>query len=211
MAARCLIETAGEMPPEHLSAADVIETVHNYEAKGYKHPTLVCVSGCLRRILLNLWEYHHAPKLNHLVPQLTSARPRNVTVSRAEIDAILAAASPSLRLFLLLCSDMALHSGTANAICSNHYVASTGTLRFNSKGQSRQALPVIDEIRAILEPLDHASTVPYVWQLRLAENRHGAKPTCYCADLLRIELKNFANPSASKNASSRTTCGAPPP
>jgi hypothetical protein len=65
-----------------------------------------CVA--LRRILRWLWEEHGAPKLDDYVPKKTGLRPRGVTASRDQIDALEIGASPSLRLLLLMCSDMAI-------------------------------------------------------------------------------------------------------
>lgn len=103
------------------------------------------------------------------MPRYARVRPRNVTASRAEIDSMLALAKPSLRLWLLLCSDLGIRSGTAHRLSGSNYNPATGILRFRSKGQAAQTLPATDAIRAMLDPLNHSSPVPYVWQLRAQE------------------------------------------
>jgi integrase len=129
----------------------------------------------MRRLLLNLWEHHGAAKLDTAIPHYPPGRPRNVTASRAEIDALLDAVKPSARLFLLLCSDLAIRSGTANLIRPAQYDPEKAELRFTTKGGSIQTLPITTEIRHILDPLDHQSQTPYVWQLR-AKERHPGTP-----------------------------------
>jgi integrase len=142
----------------------------------------------MRRLLLNLWEHHGAAKLDTAIPHYPPSRPRNVTASRAEIDALLAAVKPSVRLFLLFCSDLAIRSGTANKICPANYDPEKAELRFVTKGASIQTLPITTEIRELIAPLDHQSTTPYVWQLRDKERQPGTPtPTVYEVSTLRRE------------------------
>jgi integrase len=127
----------------------------------------------MRLILRTLWEHHGAPKLDKHVPRYGRVHPRNVTATREEIDAILGAAKDSLRLWLLLCSDLAIRSGTANRLNGDNYDPHSGILRFTSKHHSAQTMPVTDEIKRLLAPLDHHARTPYVWQLRAAERTIG--------------------------------------
>lgn len=150
------------------------------------------VSAALRRVLLDLWEYHGAPKLDRHVPKYAGVRPRNVVISREVIEAMLEAAKPSLQLFILLCSDMALRSGVVNSLSGLHYDAQMGVCRFRGKGQACQTLPVTEEIREILGELDHGSRVPYVWQLRALEDRGLHPPSLYDCIAFRRDFTALA-------------------
>ena len=163
--------------------------MYTIESHGYAHSTKIGVTWALRRILTDLWEYHGAPKLDMVVPHYPAARPRNVTATRDEIETLLNAAKPSLRLWLLFCSDLALRSGTANKLNGSNYDPERGELRFVSKGQAKQMLPVTEEIRTMLDPLDHCTETPYVWQLRKKEQVRGHQSLVYPAKILRKELK----------------------
>jgi hypothetical protein len=77
----------------------------------------------LRRILRFLWQEHGAPKLDDYVPRHPAARPRSVVATDEEVENLLAHAKPSLKLWLLLCSDLALRSGTAAQARPAHYDA----------------------------------------------------------------------------------------
>ncbi|MFZ1085457.1 MAG: tyrosine-type recombinase/integrase [Terracidiphilus sp.] len=123
------------------------------------------------------------------MPRYKASRPRNVTASREEIWQILSEVKLSVKLWLLFCSDMALRSGTANRISGENYDRQRGVIRFVSKGESKQTMPVTEEIAKILEPLDDRSKVPYVWQIRAKEHRQGRWPEVYDPKLLRKELR----------------------
>lgn len=142
----------------------------------------------LRRILRFLWEEHGAPKLDQHVRRYPDVRPRNVTATRAEIDALLDAAPPHLKLWLLLCSDLAIRSGTAARIAPANYDPETRRLRFTTKHNAKQTLPVTAEIRALLELCDPCNPTSFVRQLwPLNPGRHGKPidPACDGIDALR--------------------------
>ena len=111
-------------------------------------------------------------------------RPRNITMTQQEIDTILAAAPDDIRLWLLLCSDLAMRSGTASRIGPNNYDPRRRELRFTTKCDEALTLPVTAEIAAILDTCDHSSPLSYVQQLgfRQQQTRGGqfkANPTRY--------------------------------
>jgi integrase len=123
--------------------------------------------GALRRILRWLWEEHGAPKLDTYVPKLTGMRPRNVTADRAIIDRILNAARPDMRLWLLLCSDLGIRSGTALRIAPENYNQPAGTLSFTTKKAAALTLPVTGAVADLLDSCDLSSRLPFVTQLRI--------------------------------------------
>ena len=60
-------------------------------------------------------------------------------------------ASPALRCFILLCSDLAIRSGTAVKITPRNYDPEAGALSFTTKKGAAVTLPVTKEIRTLFE------------------------------------------------------------
>jgi hypothetical protein len=145
-AAKAIIAEAGSLPPNRLSAAHVMEINARLDKSSYTKCTKALRARSLRRVLRWLWEYHGAPKLDEHVTRYPGIRPRNVTASREEIDTILNAASPHLRLWLLLCSDLAMRSTTAANIKPQDYNAETREVRFTTKFSEKLTLPVTREV-----------------------------------------------------------------
>lgn len=153
----------------------MLDTVGDWERK-YAHVTRVNQHNVLRRMLRWLWEEHGAPKLDTYVPRLTGVRPRNVTATRDEIETILNAAPPEMRLWLLLCSDLGMRSGTAVRISPHAYREDRKEFSFTTKKGAHQTLPVTAEIETILKTCDPQSTLPYVTQLRKLKTANHGRP-----------------------------------
>lgn len=163
--AALLISIAGNLPPKALSPAHITEAEELMKQKGLCQNTLTQRCAALRNILRYLWAEFGAPKLDQLVTRHPTIRPRNITATRAEIDAILAAAHPHIRLWLLLCSDLALRSGTARALNPENYDPENKTIRCKTKFGGNITIPATAEIAAILDTCDLSTNEPFVRQL----------------------------------------------
>ena len=162
-ACKALITAAGsktveQLQPSHITEAAELLT-HNYATS-----TRTMNWGALRRILRWLWEEHGAQKLDGTVPRGAGIRPRNVVANRPLIDELLRKADGSLRLMILLCSDLAIRSGTAARLGPNHYDATTQTLHFTTKMGEKLTLPVTDEVKEMLDECDMFQNIPFVTQ-----------------------------------------------
>lgn len=151
----------------------MIEIEAGIKAHTHTYGTTACRAKALRRVLRYLWENHGAPKLDHLVKRYSQPRPRNITVTDAERDALLAAAPPYLQLFILLCSDLAIRSGTAVEIGPSHHDPEQGTLTFTTKNDERLTLPTTIEITALIEQCDRQSSRSFIRQLWIKQRQHG--------------------------------------
>jgi integrase len=87
----------------------------------------------------------------------------------------MAIANPGMRLWILLCSDLAIRSGTAAGLGGKHYDHETRTLRFTTKCGARMALPVTAEIEQAIARCDLHSTVPFVRQLWTPGRQRGRR------------------------------------
>lgn len=83
------------------------------------------------------------------IPMVRGVTSRGVTVERDVRERLLVAAPPHLRLYLLLCSDLAIRSGTAVRIAPCHYDRASQTLTFKTKGQVCVNLPVTQRIATL--------------------------------------------------------------
>jgi integrase/recombinase XerC len=119
----------------------------------------------MRRILRWLWEEHGAKKLDTQVRRYPTIRPRSVTVERAHLEDVLYVVPIHVRLWLLLCSDLAIRSGTAAGLGPRHYNRDTSSLQFTTKKQAQVHLPVTEEIQALIQQCDLNLDVPFVRQL----------------------------------------------
>jgi integrase len=174
--AKALIAAAGSVHPHDLTPAHVIEVDEQIKTGGYAHATRRQKANCLKSILRWLWEEHGAPKLDGLVTRHPGLRPRNVTASHEERERIMAAAPDYMRLLLILCSDLAIRSGTAGRIGPEHYDAERRTLRFKTKYGAHLTLPVTDAARELIESCDMHSRDSFVRQLQRRNHTHGAPP-----------------------------------
>ncbi len=103
------------------------------------------------------------------VPKVRQPSPRLVIATDAEREGLLAAATPRLRFFLLLCADLGLRHRTATRIALSNYDSATRSLSFTTKGNAHQTLPATREIADTIEALirDGADTdKPIVTLLR---------------------------------------------
>ncbi len=119
-----------------------------------------------------LWEYHGAPKLDGSIKTYPGLRPRNVTATVMEKERIFNAAKPHLRLWLLLCSDLALRSGTASKLGPENYNAERGELSFSTKYGARLTLPVTEEIAKLIGQCDMRRSMSFVRQLWEVDRLH---------------------------------------
>lgn len=133
--------------------------------QGWAHSTKVSYARAAKRHLLWLWEHHGAKKLDGALRKYASIRPRNVTATDEERELVLNAAPPHLRLWLLLCSDLAIRSGTATILNPGHYDRHTRKLTFKTKRDESVMIPVTEEIAQLLNDCDFSSTVSFVRQL----------------------------------------------
>lgn len=103
--------------------------------------------------------------------QVPHPRPRNITSTDKERAAILSAAPPHLRCWLLLCSDLAIRSGTAARLTPSDYDPVRRELTYTTKYQARQVMPVTSELAALLD-LCILPNTPFVAQLPRAHITH---------------------------------------
>ncbi len=191
-AAHLLIAAAGKIPPRKLSIAHTLEIDEAIARGPYQHSTRCVKSSAVRHLLRWLWEAYGAPKLDEHIRHYTGVRPRNVTATREEIDALLNNALPGLKLWILLCSDLAIRSGTASKLSRRNYSTEDQMLRFTTKHSARLTLPVTAEIRELIEQCDPSSDEPFVRQLWQRTRPRQARPLGVSFDnggKLRIHFK----------------------
>ncbi|UWZ86249.1 tyrosine-type recombinase/integrase [Occallatibacter riparius] len=169
--AKALIAQAGALSPQKLSAAHVMEIDATFRGRPYSTSTRWHYATALRWMLRWLWEHHGAPKLDQTVRKWPRPRPRNVTVHDDERAAILRAAPDHLRLWVLLCSDLAIRSGTAINIGPPHYNGQRGTLSFTTKCDEHLTLPVTAAVQELIDQCDPNDPTSYVRQLWFAYNQ----------------------------------------
>ena len=148
-----------------MTAAHVLEVTDGILRSEYTHGTKVVRCGALRRVLRYLWEYHGAEKLDGIVGRKASIRPRNVVVRQDEKDLLLTAAPKHLKLWILLCSDLAIRSGTATRLGPEHYDARQQRLTYTTKMQEKQSVQVTAEIAALLDECEMENSESFVQQL----------------------------------------------
>jgi integrase len=183
--ARAFLQRTGETYCAELSKADVLAVfaVSSKLAATTRHARAMA----LKRILRYLHEDYGSPRLMHAVPRVTRPLPRAVTATSRERAAILERASPSLKCWLLFCSDLAMRSGTAARICPNNYDEARRELSFTTKYGEHVTLPVTEAVRMAIEsaPRDSDAETPYVSLL----NRKGGRTS---AGVLRRAFRKVA-------------------
>ena len=112
---------------------------HSYRRLRAQHPhTRVCRPGY---VFCAGYGIQAHLSLRRLRAALFGIRPRDVTMARKRA-ALIDVAPKHVRLWLHLCSDLAMRSGTAAKIAPHNYDPATGLLKFTTKYNERLTLPV---------------------------------------------------------------------
>jgi integrase len=126
----------------------------------------------VRKLLIVLWQDYRAPKLYERIIKPSTPKPRNVTATEAERVKIMSMASPHLLCMIMLCSDMAIRSGTAQLLTPEKYDSTAKTLTYDTKYQNRQCLPVPAALALLLDKCGRPD-VPFVAQLEREDSQWG--------------------------------------
>ena len=110
-----------------------------------------CLYSVFRGLLRHLARVCHIEDFSHLVPRIAPPVPRPNVVSAKVKEGLLAGASASLRCWLLLCSDLAIRSGTAAMLVPPNYSKEEGLLHFITKKEARMTMPVTSALAALLD------------------------------------------------------------
>jgi hypothetical protein len=148
-AARALVKVAGRCAVKNLAPIDAMSAVETWDQLAQS--TRYARGSALGYVLRLLEKAHGAPEgLSKTIPRVGKQSPRNVTATRDERAALIDGASPNLRLVLLLCSDLAMRSGTAITIGPQNYDPDTGLITFRTKYGRSLTLPASTRLRAML-------------------------------------------------------------
>lgn len=156
-----LIGIAGSARPCDLTSNDIRKAAASYDRLATT--TRYSRAGVLRRVCRYLHAEHGAPDLSQAVPRVIAPAPRNVTATDEERRKVIESAPPFLKCWLLLCSDLAMRSGTAARVCPAQYDRKAGTLTFRTKYEEALTMQVTDELRSLFGEL--TGRVPFVSQL----------------------------------------------
>jgi len=157
----------------------------------------------LKRILRWMTEDYGAPKVYRSIPRMEKPSPRNVTATEQEKRLMIEKAKPAVRCWLLMCSDLAIRSGTAALMAPKHYDAAAGTLTFTTKKGRKMCLPVTDELAEIIRPLAKLDAdTPFV--AHLSRNGH-CKSRYLTAELGRLRKRCGINRQLTPHDLRRTT------
>lgn len=136
------------MMPAHINKHHLAQIVYQWRGRKLAPKTMRQYIGALKR-----WcKWLGVPYQTYsTLPAIKAVKPRGTIVTRDTIEKLLAAAPMHLRLFILLCSDMCLRSGTAVRISAADYDAESRSLLFVTKANAVVKLPCTRRIVALIE------------------------------------------------------------
>lgn len=158
--AKVLIASAGSKPPEELTFDDIAKAAQAIIEAPLRDTTRYRYIGGLRRVLRYLHENHNAPRLAAKTPRVATPVPRNVTATADERALVLNSAPRHMRVWLLLCSDLAIRSGTAARLLPENYNPETRELSFRTKFSAAQTLPVTQELAELFAQHKEPANIP---------------------------------------------------
>jgi integrase len=109
--------------------------------------TVYMRARALHSLLIHLRQYG-APKIQ--LQRLRQPQPRGVTATQEQIDTLLAAARPAMRLFILLCWQLALRYSEALAVTPRTIDATAGTITIPTKGGKSRRIQITPAIAVLL-------------------------------------------------------------
>ncbi len=135
------------MKPHSVTRDHVFRMFVPWRERGLSAKTQRQYNGGLRRLLRWL-QVNEA--IVQTIPHIKNVRPRGNIVQQADFEKLLAAAPPHMRLYLLLCSDTCIRSGTVVRLCENDWNPETEQLLFKTKANAVVTLPTSERLARLI-------------------------------------------------------------
>src|SRR5271154_4464109 len=145
-AAKAISREIGHLAPRQVTQLMVNALVAGLR-RDYSITTAYHRRNVLRRILGHLHNFG-TPKLQ--VPRLQSPVARETTATDAQIDALLKLAPPHMRLFILLCWQLALRFAEAQSVTPGCYNAQAHTITITRKGGKHRTIQTTPGVERLL-------------------------------------------------------------
>jgi integrase len=158
----------GQVYPHQLATEHITQLTGMWQT--YCQATRYCYHQQLRTVLRWLVPYGTNPELIGMVSKVSKPSPRLNTATPSELETLLAAASPAVRLAMLLAAHLCVRSGTIARLTPCEWQRESKTLLFRTKFGRTLALPTTAAIDALLDIAmwgqPQPCTVPFVQLLQ---------------------------------------------
>lgn len=137
-----------------------------WRERGLAQKTLRQYTGALRWCLRYLGV---AERTMFGIPHVKNVQPRGNTIGKDALERLLGNAPQHMRMYILLCSDLAMRAGAAVKLSENDWDNDEGAFRFKTKSGIIVHLPLTKRVRAMVD-IAHSyrcadSATPYVTRL----------------------------------------------
>lgn len=149
--------------------------------------------------LLRFLEPFGAPRIT--LPKLPPPAARTTIATPAELSALRAAAAPWMRLFLLLCSQLALRFNEAANVSTANWNKEAHTILVRRKGGKLRTLPTSPDIEILLAAAEGDPATPAIWLLKGQVN----SPQTIRDTFAALKKRVGANPALTIHDLRRTT------
>lgn len=197
--ARDLAAQAGTLHPRQLNDSHVAALMARWK-QNYA-PATNYVRGQYLRALLRRLETLGAPRLEHLA-RFKPPQPRTVTLAPGELDVLLDAAPLHLKLFIHLCSQLALRFMEAYRLTTTDYNSESHTIRVLVKGGKTRTLPTTPEIETLINAARQGSAEATVIETLAGRS---LQPKAIRAQFHALVKKTGVNPAINPHDMRRTT------
>lgn len=151
LAAQELCESVGHLLPRQLPQLTAHTIVARWKAK-YTAGTAWQRRAGLKNFLKYL-ETYGAPKIE--LPKLHKPQPRGVIATPAQLDALVQGAPPYMRLFTLLCWQLALRFSEALRVTPASYDPTARTITVTVKGGHQRRIPTTPLVEELITVASH--------------------------------------------------------
>ncbi len=167
LAARHLAQTTGIIPADRVTELIPNALIERWRSK-YAQGTAYNLRMALVKFLRHLEKIGGTPRLYADLAKIRRPKPRQTIATQEELERMVSHAEPWLRLFVLLCCQLALRFNEAVAISPAHYNPDTQTITYRKKGGDKYTLPITPDIAALFAqaPVTTDPTTPYLQLLR---------------------------------------------
>ena len=135
------------MKPHSITKAHIVAMFMPWRERKLAPKTQRQYNGRLRYLLRFLGV---AERLVQTIPHIKAVAPRGVIVQREVIEQVLGAAPPHLRLYLLLCSDTCIRSGTVVQLTEQNWNPETEQLCITTKANAVVTLPTSERLARLI-------------------------------------------------------------